>query len=188
MPHDHPFQGHGHGHGHGHSHGPGHDHRHDHGHGHGHDPARGLGPGHPPGHDHARPGQGHNRDAGDYLHSHLTPEDEAAELQVLTAQFIDGFVQAADKTAYLRLAGVPFERPGRGGATALKLVDVSLSTEWQVGTASPSFGSRELSYLPFPGSMVRERTNMSLVYVSMDEKALLDIRSFLKAKLAGPAA
>ncbi|TFL17611.1 hypothetical protein DR046_13945 [Jannaschia formosa] len=112
----------------------------------------------------------------------MKPEDRAAELQVLATQFIDGFVQAADKTSYLRLAGVPFERPGKGGATALKLVDVELKTEWQVGTASPSFGSRELSYLPFPGAMVRERTNMGLVYVSMDEKVVEDIRDFLAAK------
>ncbi len=121
---------------------------------------------------------GHNH-SHDHLHSHLPPEDEAAELQVLATQFIDGFVQAADKTAYLRLAGVPFERPGSGGKTALKLVDVSLTTEWQVGTASPSFGSRALNYLPFPGEMVSERTNMALVYVSMEEKSLLDIREFL---------
>lgn len=135
---------------------------------------------HPP-HDH-----NHSHDA-DHLHSHLPPEDAAAELQVLATQFVDGFVQAADKTAYLRLAGVPFERPGQTGQTALKLVDVELKTEWQVGTASPSFGSRELSYLPFPGDMVRERTNMALVYVSADEKSRLDIRDFLlqrKAELA----
>ena len=75
------------------------------------------------------------------------------------------------------------ERPGKGGDKALKLVDVELKTEWQVGTASPSFGSRELSYLPFPGEMIAERTNMSLVYVSMDEKSLLDIRDFLHHKL-----
>ena len=107
------------------------------------------------------------------------PEDAAADLQVLTAQFIDGFVGAADKAAYLRLAGVPLERPGKTGPASLKLVDVELKTEWQVGTASPSFGTRELSYLPFPGEMIRERTNMSLVYVSMDEKETLDIRDFL---------
>lgn len=131
--------------------------------------------------DSAAHGHGHNRPA-DHLHSHLHDLDDAADLQVLTAQFIDGFVQAADKTSYLKLAGVPFERPGTGGARALKLVDVELTTDWQVGTASPSFGSRELSYLPFPGEMVRERTNMSLVYVSMDERSLLDIREFLAAR------
>ena len=121
---------------------------------------------------------GHNH-SHDHLHSHLKPEDEAAELQVLATQFIDGFVQATDKMAYLRLAGVPFERPGLGGETALKLVDVELKTEWQVGTASPAFGTRELSYLPFPGKMVTERTNMALIYVSMDEKSSVDIRDFI---------
>ena len=143
-----------------------HDHPHHHGHGHHHHP-----------HDH-----NHAHGPADHLHSHLTPEDTAADLQILTAQFIDGFATAADKAAYLRLAGVPLERPGKVGASTLKLVDVELKTEWQVGTASPSFGTRELSYLPFPGSMIRERTNMALVYVSMDEKDTLDIRDFLATR------
>ena len=135
-----------------------HDHDHDHGHGHHH-------------HDHNAP--------QDHLHSHMHGPDLAAELQVLTEQFIDGFVQAKDKMSYLRLAGVPLERPGRDGGPAMKLVDVRLTTEWQVGTASPSFGSRELSYLPFPGEMIAERTNMGLVYVSLDAKEVQDIRHVL---------
>ncbi len=113
----------------------------------------------------------------------MHPGDTAADMQVLAAQFIDGFTKAADKTSYLKLAGVPFERAGQGGATALKLVDVELTTDWQVGTASPSFGSRELSYLPFPGEMVRERTNLKFVYVSMAEKSTLDLRDFLSQKM-----
>lgn len=133
-------------------------------------------------HHHHHPHDHNHPHDADHLHSHMHPEDAAADLQVLAAQFIDGFVQAKDKTSYLRLAGVPFERPGRSGATALKLVDVELTTEWQVGTASPSFGSRELSYLPFPGEMVRERTNMALIYVSMDEKSALDLRDFLTTR------
>ena len=132
---------------------------------------------HPHDHNHA-----HAHDHGDHLHSHMHDADEAAELQVLATQFIDGFREAKDKTSYLRLAGVPLERPGQGGAPGLKLVDVQLSTEWQVGTASPSFGSRELSYLPFPGEMVTERTNMHFVYVSIQDKSLLDLRDFLKLR------
>ncbi|MBJ3762490.1 hypothetical protein ILP92_07010 [Maribius pontilimi] len=134
-------------------------------------------------HDHHHHPHDHNHphDA-DHLHSHMHTEDVAADLQVLATQFIDGFVQAKDKTSYLKLAGVPFERPGQGGKTALKLVDVELTTDWQVGTASPSFGSRELSYLPFPGEMVQERTNMALIYVSMDEKSSLDLRDFLTTR------
>ncbi|MEE2944591.1 MAG: hypothetical protein VX444_05415 [Pseudomonadota bacterium] len=130
-------------------------------------------------HSHAPHGHGHNHAHGDHLHSHMHHADEAADLQVLATQFIEGFLQAADKTSYLKLAGVPFERPSKDGVKALKLIDVELTTDWQVGTASPSFGSRELSYLPFPGEMVQERTNMSLIYVSMDEKSTLDIRDFL---------
>ncbi|SHG67133.1 hypothetical protein [Marivita hallyeonensis] len=124
---------------------------------------------------------GHNH-SHDHLHSHLPSEDEAAELQVLATQFIDGFIQAADKMSYLRLAGVPLELDSPCGGPTLKLVDVSLTTEWQVGTASPSFGSRELSYLPYPGEMVTERTNMSFVYVSLDSKDVLDLRTFLHRK------
>lgn len=146
-----------------------HDHPHHHYQGHGHR------------HDHPH-GPGHNHDHPDHLHSHMHGADEAADLQVLATQFIDGFIKAADKASYLKLAGVPFERPGKGGERALKLVDLELKTEWQVGTAAPSFGSRELSYLPFPGEMIRERTNMALVYVSMDEKSVLDIREFLKGR------
>lgn len=145
-----------------------HDHPHHHHH-HDHDHA----------HPHSHAGHGHNHAHGNHLHSHMHHEDEAADLQVLATQFIEGYLQASDKTSYLKLAGVPFERASKDGEKALKLIDVELKTEWQVGTASPSFGSRELSYLPFPGEMVQERTNMSLIYVSMNEKSTLDIRDFL---------
>ncbi len=132
-------------------------------------------------HDHAHP-HDHNHHHHDPHHSHMHGPDAAAELQILTAQFIDGFVQARDKMSYLRLAGVPLEKPGQGGGPSLKLVDVKLTTQWQVGTASPSFGSRELSYLPYPGEMVTERTNMDLIYVSLDEKQATDIRQFLHGR------
>lgn len=133
-------------------------------------------------HDHRAHGHGHNHAQPDHLNSHMHPPDLAAELQVLSAQFIDGFVQAQDKTSYLRLAGISFERDGAEGKGSLKLVDVQLSTEWQVGTASPGFGTRQLSYLPFPGEMVSARTNMSFVYVSISEKESLDLRDFLLAR------
>ena len=94
------------------------------------------------------------RAAPDHLHSHMDDPDRAEALRALAAEFIDGFRAAKDKIAHLRLAGVPLELPDEEGGPALKLVDVRLTTEWQVGTASPSFGSRELSWLPFPGPMV----------------------------------
>ena len=130
----------------------------------------------------AVPGHGHNRDHADHLHSHIARVDAADELRVLAAQFIDGFREARDKAAYLRIAGVPLEIDDPAGGPGLKLVDVTLTTEWQVGTASPSFGSRELSYLPYPGEMVAERTNMGFVYVSLDTRVRHDLRDFLSRR------
>ncbi|MEM8841081.1 MAG: hypothetical protein AAGD47_04830 [Pseudomonadota bacterium] len=125
-------------------------------------------------HDHT-----HNHAHAEHLHSHMTPEDEAADLQVLCDQFIDGFQNAKDKQAFLRLAGVPLEIADPEGGPGMKLVDVTFTTEWQVGTAAPAFGSRELSYLPFPGEMISERSNMGFVYLSLDRKLIVDLRDFL---------
>jgi hypothetical protein len=134
---------------------------------------------HPHDHNHAHP-HDHNHPA-DHLHSHMAGGEAADEIRVLAAQFIDGFVAAADKTSFLRLAGVPFERRDAAGGPSLKLVDVKLETEWQMGAASPAFGTRELNYLPFPGEMVKPRTNMRFVYVSLDARQEVDLRDFLLA-------
>ncbi len=138
----------------------------------------------PDGHAHHHPhGPGHNHAAPDHLDSHPHGPDRAADLQVLTAQFIDGFREARDKSAYLRIAGVPLEIADADGGPALKLVDIELRTEWQVGAASPAFGSRDLSYLPYPGEMITERTNMGFVYVSLSTRRVWDLRDFLGRKM-----
>ena len=89
---------------------------------------------------------------------------------------------AQDKAAYLDLAGIPRELPCSRGGPPLKLVDVRLIAQWQVGTASPSFGSRELSYLPFPGAMISERTNLEFVYVSLQHQQTVDLRTHLASR------
>ena len=123
---------------------------------------------------------GHNKQDALHLHSHITNEDKSEDLKDITSQFIEGFLSASDKMSFLRLAGVPLEITPEGEEQKMKLVDVQLTTEWQVGTASPSFGSKELSYLPFPGEMIKERTNMNFVYVSINKKQINDLRSFLR--------
>lgn len=131
------------------------------------------------------PGRGHNHrhdGAPDHLHSHAPTDPKAEAVQALTAEFIEGFKAAADKAAYLRIAGVPLEIDGDEGAPPLKLVDVSVESRWAVGAASPAFGSRELSYLPYPGSLIRERTQATLVYVSLDGRRDVDVREFLAAR------
>ena len=146
-----------------------HDHPHGHHHHHHDDPDHG--------HDH-----GHNHRDPYHLHSHMEAQDYAAELQTLTTQFIEGFCNASDKAAYLRIAGIPNEIDDPEGGPRMKLVDVKLTTEWQVGTASPGFGSRELSYLPFPGEMITERVNMGFVFVSIDRQTVIDLKGLLQAK------
>ncbi|MGF1660386.1 MAG: hypothetical protein ACFCUS_13245 [Rubrimonas sp.] len=137
-------------------------------------------------HDHAHHhAHDHNFASADHLHSHPHADGAAEDLQTLAAQFIDGFAAAADKTAFLRLARIPFEIADGQGGPSLKLVDVKLTTEWQVATASPGFGSRELSHLPFPGAMVRERANMGFVYVSMDRREVVDLKALLAALAEG---
>ena len=140
------------------------------------------------GHNHHHHGDHHHHDHDTatpwHLHSHMDPADRAAELRTLATQFIEGFRAAGDKTSFLRLAGVPFERRVPGGGPSLKLVDVEIVDGFQVGTAAPAFGSRELVYMPYPGQMVRERTTLRLVYVSLDQRVDLDLMDWLSERQA----
>lgn len=139
-----------------------HNHHHDHNHTHEH-------------------GRGHNHSHADHLHSHVHGNNDAAhaeDLKVLSTSFVEGFRGAEDKTSYLRLAGIPFQRKGTDGLT-MNLVDATIKSNWQIGTASPSFGSRELSYMPFPGEMVEARESMIFVYVSLTERADIDLLTLL---------
>ena len=145
---------------HGHHHGDDHHHDHDHGHTHG------------PGHNHAH---------GDHLHSHVhgdAAKERAKEQRVLATAFLDGYRKADDKTSFLRVAGVPFKRTGSDGL-AMHLVETRIESNWQLGTASPAFGSRELVYLPYPGEMVTERETMTFTYVSLSERVDIDLVELL---------
>jgi len=125
-------------------------------------------------------GPGHNHPV-DHLHSHVhgtSDRERLEELQILAANFIDGFRKAEDKTSFMRLSGIPFQKKGTDGLT-LNLVDTTIVTNWQVGTASPAFASRELVYMPFPGEMVSQRENMTFTYVSLTERVDLDLVALL---------
>lgn len=155
--------------GHGHHHHHGHDHDHDHDHHHAHE--------HGPGHNHPH--------GAEHLHSHIhggTDRERAEELKVLATAFIDGFRAAEDKTSYLRLAGIPFQRLGSDGLT-LHLVDAAINANWQIGTASPAFATRELVYMPFPGQIVTSRETMIFTYVSLTERADIELSALLEDRL-----
>ena len=127
------------------------------------------------------PSHGHNGPPAEHLHSHAHADGGKAheeELQVLCASFIDGFRMAADKNSYLRIAGIPFSRTGEDGLTQ-HLVDAAVTSNWQIGTASPGFASRELVYMPYPGEMVSMRERMVFTYVSLSSRADIDLRDIL---------
>lgn len=130
-------------------------------------------------------GHGHNHPQGDHLHSHVHGGHQSArieEMQELAASFIDGFRSAEDKTSYLRLAHIPFTIDGEDGLK-MNLVDAAINSNWQIGTASPAFASRELVYMPFPGKMVQHREKMTFTYVSLTGRRDVDLTEFLSRSL-----
>lgn len=131
-------------------------------------------------HHHHGPGHNHRHDH-DHMHSHVhvDPKKERLDrLQALATAFIDGFRKAEDKPAFLELAGIPLSRVGADGLK-MHLVDSVIESRWQIGTASPAFASRDLVYLPYPASMVRERETMIFTYVSLTERVDLSLIDLL---------
>jgi hypothetical protein len=136
---------------------------------------------HHPHDGHHHHGPGHNSDSADRMHSHPHGDgggEQAAELHALCASFIDGFRQASDKNSYLRIAGIPYKRTGKDGL-AMHLVDAAIVSNWQIGTASPAFGTRELVYMPYPGQLIGSRETMTFTYVSLTQRADVDLRYIL---------
>lgn len=135
-------------------------------------------------HEHRHgPGHNHTHDH-DHMHSHVhvDPKKERLDrLQALASAFIDGFRKADDKPAFLELAGIPSSWPGSDGLK-MHLIDTVIESKWQLGTASPAFAQRDLVYLPYPASMVEERETMTFVYVSLTERADVDLVDALDAK------
>lgn len=133
-------------------------------------------------HDH---GVGHNHTHDhDHMHSHVhvdPKKERQIRLQSLAASFIDGFRKAEDKPAFMELAGIPVSRVGSDGLK-MHLVDTVIESKWQLGTASPAFAQRDLVYLPYPASMVEERETMTFVYVSLTERADIDLVEALDTK------
>ena len=112
-----------------------------------------------------------------HTHSHPHAGESAEELKAVEAAFIAGFREAPDKQAFLRLSGIPLSLD-RPGATALKLIEVKFADKYLVGSASPGFASRELSYQPLPAALVGHSTSLLFVYVAVDsmvEKPLAEI-------------
>ena len=135
------------------------------------------------GHIHTHPHDHNHASHAEHLHSHPNKPsglNNSDQVQDWIDNFIAGFRAAPDKPGFLRLARVPFELDGGDGAATLKLVDVTIEDAFQVATASPAFASVELVYHPYPAHMVRQRTDMRFVYVSLQHG-----RDIMLAEMAG---
>lgn len=109
----------------------------------------------------------------------MDPEEQRA----LESAFIDGFRQARDKPGFLRLARVPLELE-RANRPGMKLMQVVIEEAFEVGRASPGFGSRELVYQPLPAGLVTARAQLRFRYVSADELCELSLAEALGAQSA----
>ena len=109
------------------------------------------------------------------LHSHISERDKKNDILTLSSEFIEGFTHSSDKMAFLKTSGFPNELASSTGGPPLKLINARIETCWQIGTASPSFGKKELSYLPYPKELVTFVTNMIFTFVSLNEKQEVDL-------------
>ena len=104
----------------------------------------------------------------------MSQEEHAA----LESAFIDGFRAAHDKPGFLRLAQIPLELDA-GEKPGLKLMQVAIDEVFDVGRASPGFGTRELVYHPVPASLVAGIARLRFRYVSADELRELTLAEVL---------
>ncbi|MEM9677977.1 MAG: hypothetical protein AAF890_07965 [Pseudomonadota bacterium] len=138
-------------------------------------------------HHHQLHGRGHNH-SHDHMHSHVhvdAQKEQLDRLQALAATFIEGFRKAEDKPAFLELSQIPSKRKGSDGLT-MHLIDAAVTSKWQLGTASPAFASKELVHLPYPAAMVKERETMTFTYISLTQRADIDLLDVLSKRPGQP--
>ena len=85
---------------------------------------------------------------------------------LLEEMFVEGYRAARDKLVYLRLAHIPFElQDGDGGDSRLYLQGVRIEDIFEVGSASPAFGSAEMVHHMYPHELVRGHVSLRFLYV-----------------------
>ena len=85
---------------------------------------------------------------------------------LLEEMFAEGYRSARDKLVYLRLAHIPFEmQDGDGGDPSLYLQGVRIEDLFEVGSASPAFGSAEMVHHMYPHGLVRSHVSLRFLYV-----------------------
>jgi hypothetical protein len=140
------------------------------------------------GHDHdhepgglasATPGVGHNQ-----VHAPVQPAGgkatgAGADLDLVEAAFVEGFLAASDPTSFLRLAGAPFRATGADGIT-LALLRVEIDSIADVGAITPHLGGDTFRYDPLPAKMVSRRRRLRFIYFDGSSSRLLSLAEILE--------
>jgi hypothetical protein len=150
----------------------GHDHRHDDGGGHA-VRTQAVGAGH---NQPLRPRptaqwQTLHHDGGGQQHTH---DHREADVDLVEAAFVEGFLEASDPTSFLRLARVPFEARTADG-TKLALLRVEIDAVADVGTVTPHLGGGSFRYDPLPARMVSRRKRLRFTYFDGESTRPLDL-------------
>jgi hypothetical protein len=101
-----------------------------------------------------------------------------ADLDLVEAAFVEGFLAASDPTSFLRLAGAPFRATGPKGTT-LALLRVEIDSIADVGAVTPHLGGETFRYDPLPATMVSRRRRLRFIYfdgTQLHQLSLAEIR------------
>ena len=101
-----------------------------------------------------------------------------ADLDLVEAAFVEGFLAASDPTSFLRLAGAPFRAVASDGAT-LALLRVEIDSIADVGAIMPHMGGDTFRYDPLPASMVSRRRRLRFIYFDGTSSRALSLAEIL---------
>ena len=119
------------------------------------------------------------------LHGDPTPggseqRGAVADLDLVEAAFVEGFLAASDPTSFLRLARVPFQATARDGAK-LALLRVEVDSIADIGAITPHLGGDTFRYDPLPARMVSRRRCLRFIYFDgtrLHPLSLADVMAF----------
>jgi hypothetical protein len=152
----------------------GHEHDHSHGYGIGGGGALAAGIGHNRPNEARRPAQWQTPHREDTPAGGEGRPRAEADLDLIEAAFVEGFLVASDATSFLRLARVPFEGTAADGAR-LALLRVEVDSVADVGSITPHLGGASFRYDPLPARMVSRRKRLRLVYFDGQKPRALDL-------------
>jgi hypothetical protein len=129
------------------------------------------------GHNHAQPPKKPVQWQTPHLpHDHAvdTASPVEADVDLVEAAFVEGFMSASDPTSFLRLVHVPFEAVAADGAR-LVLLRVEIEAVADLGAVTPQLGGEGFRYDPLPAKLVSRRKRLRFSYFDGSEVRALQL-------------